>query len=182
MKGLVYIKCNADRSYKSSVDKFYAEDKLKAIAEFSSAQPGDLILILAGQEARTRKAISELRLEMAERLGLRKKDEFRLLWVLDFPLFEYAEDDTGSGQAGLPTGQAGPPTGQAGRCGPRHHPITAPKPDHSEMVISNNPVIENAAEYLSRPYASIKANAYDMVLSGNESGGGSIRMFERGRQ
>jgi aspartyl-tRNA synthetase len=159
MRGLVYIKCNADGSYKSSVDKFYSEQRLKAIAEAVGAKQGDLILILAGLEERTRKATSELRLEMAERLGLRKKDEFKLLWVLDFPLFEYAEEDV--------------------RWVARHHPFTAPKPDHIGIMINNNPVIENAAEYLSHPYADIKANAYDMVLNGNEIGGGSIRIFQR---
>ena len=166
MKGLVYIKCNPDGTYKSSVDKFYSEERLKAIAESLSAKAGDLILILAGLEERTRKAISELRLEMAARLGLRKKDHFRLLWVLDFPLFEYADDEN-------------LPTGQAGRWVARHHPFTAPKPDHIKVMIENNPVIENAAEYLSHPYANIKANAYDMVLNGNEIGGGSIRIFQR---
>jgi aspartyl-tRNA synthetase len=159
MKGLVYIKCNTDGSYKSSVDKFYNEERLRAIAESVAARPGDLLLILAGQEERTRKAISELRLEMAERLGFRKKDEFKLLWVLDFPLFEYAEEDN--------------------RWVARHHPFTAPKPDQIEVMINNNPLIENAAEYLSHPYANIKANAYDMVLNGNEIGGGSIRIFQR---
>jgi len=162
MKGLVYIKRNTDGSYKSSVDKFYSEEKLKAIAESASTKPGDLILILAGPEERTRKATSELRLEMAERLGLRKKDDFRLLWVLDFPLFEYADEDN--------------------RWVARHHPFTAPKPDHIQVMITNNPLIENAAEYLSHPYANIKANAYDMVLNGNEIGGGSIRIFQRGLQ
>ena len=166
MKGLVYIKCNADGTYKSSVDKFFSEDRLRTIAESASAKPGDLILILAGLEERTRKATSELRLEMAERLGFRKKDDFRLLWVLDFPLFEYAADDNLS-------------TGEAGRWVARHHPFTAPKPDHIQMMIENNPLIENAAEYLSHPYANIKANAYDMVLNGNEIGGGSIRIFQR---
>jgi len=170
MRGLVYIKYNSDGTFKSSVDKFYSEEKLKAIAGVANAKPGDLILILAGPEERTRKAISDLRLEMAERLGLRKKDEFKLLWVLDFPLFEYAEDDN------PPTAGAGSP---AGRWVARHHPFTAPKPDHIEIMISNNPVIENAANYLSHPYATIKANAYDMVLNGNEIGGGSIRIFQR---
>src|SRR5215204_663755 len=89
MKGLAFIKCNADGTFKSSVDKYYNEERLKAIADFANAKPGDLVLILAGAEERTRKATSELRLEMAERLGLRNKDEFKLLWVLDFPLFEY---------------------------------------------------------------------------------------------
>ncbi|MBL7721338.1 MAG: aspartate--tRNA ligase, partial [Chitinophagaceae bacterium] len=159
MKGLVFIKCNADGTYKSNVDKFYSEERLKAIADAANAKAGDLILILAGAEERTRKAISELRLEMAERLGLRKKDEFKLVWVLDFPLFEYDEEGN--------------------RWVARHHPFTSPKPSQIETMINNNPVIDNAAEYLKHPYANIKANAYDMVLNGNEIGGGSIRIFQR---
>ena len=168
MKGLVYIKYNPDGSLKSSVDKFYQEDRLRAIAEFSLAVPGDLILILAGTEERTRKAISELRLEMAGRLGWRKKDEFKLLWVLDFPLFEYSEEDLGSGKAG--------------RWVARHHPFTAPKPDHIKIMTENSPVIKDAAHYLQHPYSNIKANAYDMVLNGNEIGGGSIRIYQRDLQ
>jgi aspartyl-tRNA synthetase len=159
MQGMVNIKCNADGTFKSSVDKFYPEDKLKAIAAFAQAQPGDLVLILAGPEERTRKATSDLRLELGERLGLRKKNEYRLLWVLDFPLFEYAEEDN--------------------RWVARHHPFTSPKPSHIDVMINNDPVIENAAEYLKHPYSNIKANAYDMVLNGNEIGGGSIRIFQR---
>jgi aspartyl-tRNA synthetase len=159
MKGLVFIKVNADGTYKSSADKFYSEEKLKAIAEAANAKAGDLILILAGAEERTRKAISDLRMEMANRLGLRKDTEFKLLWVLDFPLFEY--DDEGN------------------RWVARHHPFTSPKPTQIETMINNNPVIENAAEYLKHPYATIKANAYDMVLNGNEIGGGSIRIYQR---
>jgi aspartyl-tRNA synthetase len=91
--GLVYIKCSTDGSFKSSIDKFYSQDDLKAIAEKVHAQPGDLILILAGATARTRKAMSELRLEMGNRLGLRKKEEYKPLWVLDFPLLEYDEEE-----------------------------------------------------------------------------------------
>jgi aspartyl-tRNA synthetase len=159
MKGLVFIKRNTDGSYKSSIDKFYSEEKLKAITDAAGAKAGDLVLILAGTEERTRKAISELRLEMAERLGLRKNDEFKLLWVLDFPLFEYDEEGN--------------------RWVARHHPFTSPKPDQIKTMIDNNPVIENAAEYLQHPYANIKANAYDMVLNGNEIGGGSIRIYQR---
>ncbi|MEP7280238.1 MAG: aspartate--tRNA ligase [Bacteroidota bacterium] len=159
MKGMVFIKCGTDNTYKSSVDKFYNEEKLKAIAAATAAQPGDLILVLAGAEERTRKAISELRLEMGRRLGLRKDNEYKLLWVLDFPLFEYAEEDN--------------------RWVARHHPFTSPKPDHIAVMINNNPVIEDAAAYLNHPYAGIKANAYDMVLNGNEIGGGSIRIFQR---
>jgi aspartyl-tRNA synthetase len=159
MKGLVYIRCNEDGTFKSSVDKFYPEERLKAIAAFCNAEPGEAILILAGREERTRKAISELRLEMGEQLGLRKKDDFRLLWVLDFPLFEYSEEDN--------------------RWVARHHPFTAPKPDQIPVMIGNDPSIPDAKEYLSHPYADIKANAYDMVLNGNEIGGGSIRIFQR---
>jgi len=159
MKGLVFIKYNNDSSLKSSVDKFYSEERLKAIADFANAKPGDLILILAGAEERTRKAISELRLEMGERLGYRKKDEFKLLWVLDFPLFEYDEEGN--------------------RWVARHHPFTSPKPSDIGIMINNNPVIENATDYLKHPYANIKANAYDMVLNGNEIGGGSIRIYQR---
>jgi len=159
MKGLAFIKCNADGTFKSSVDKFYNEEKLKAIANAVHAKAGDLILILAGAEERTRKAISDLRMYMAERLGLRKADEFKLLWVIDFPLFEYDEEGN--------------------RWVARHHPFTAPKPNQIEIMISNDPVIKNAAKYLEHPYANIKANAYDMVLNGNEVGGGSIRIYQR---
>ena len=162
MKGMVFIKCNTDGSFKSSVDKFYTEDKLKAIAVASNAKAGDLILILAGAEERTRKAISELRLELGKQLVFRKEDEFKLLWVLDFPLFEYDEEGN--------------------RWVARHHPFTSPKPDHIEIMINNAPEIKDAAKYLEHPYAGIKANAYDMVLNGNEIGGGSIRIFQRALQ
>lgn len=165
MKGLVFIKCNADGTYKSSVDKFYSEEKLKAIADTAGAKAGDLVLIVAGAEERTRKAISELRLEMGKRLGLRKENEFKLLWVLDFPLFEFAlEDQDGGG---------------AGRWVARHHPFTSPKPSDIHIMINNNPKVEDLDKYLEHPYARIKANAYDMVLNGNEIGGGSIRIFQR---
>ena len=159
MRGLVFIKCNSDGTFKSSVDKFYPAEKLQAIAAAANGKPGDLILILAGAEEKTRKAASDLRMYMGTTLGLRKADEFKLLWILDFPLFEYAEDDN--------------------RWVARHHPFTSPKPTDIEMMINNNPAIENAAEYLKHPYANIKANAYDMVLNRNEIGGGSIRIFQR---
>ncbi len=159
MKGLVYIRCNADGTYKSSIDKFYTEEKLQAIASATGATAGDLILIVAGPEERTRKAASELRLEMGKRLGYRKEDEFKLLWVLDFPLFEYLEEDN--------------------RWVARHHPFTSPKPSDIATMIGNDPKITDAAKYLEHPYAGIKANAYDMVLNGNEIGGGSIRIHQR---
>jgi len=162
MQGMVYIRYNEDGSFKSSVDKFYSEEQIKAVADFANANTGDMILILAGAEERTRKAISELRLELAERLGLRKKEEFKILWVIDFPLFEYAEESN--------------------RWVARHHPFTSPKPNQIQMMIENDPNIENKSEYLKHPYASIKANAYDMVLNGNEIGGGSIRIYQRDLQ
>ena len=159
MGGLAFVKVNADGSLKSSFDKFFKEEQLKELAQYSKAKPGDLILILAGKEERTRKAISELRLYMGGGLGLRKPEEFKLLWVTDFPLFEYDEEGN--------------------RWVPRHHPFTSPKPADIEVMISNNPAIENAEKYLAHPYSKIKANAYDMVLNGNEIGGGSIRIYQR---
>jgi aspartyl-tRNA synthetase len=159
MQGLVFIKYNKDGSLKSSIDKFYPEPRLKAIAEAAGATPGDLVLILAGREERTRKAMSELRLEMGRRLGLRREDEFRLLWVVDFPLFEYAEEEN--------------------RWVARHHPFTSPKPEDIPVMIGNSPVIKDPRKYLEHPYYHIKANAYDLVLNGNELGGGSIRIHQR---
>jgi len=114
MSGLIYLRYNTDGTLKSSVDKFFDESKLKAWAEKAQAQPGDLILVLAGREERTRKAMSELRLEMGERLGFRNKNEFKPLWVIDFPLFEYAEEEN--------------------RWVARHHPFTSPKPDQLALM------------------------------------------------
>ncbi|ASZ10831.1 aspartate--tRNA ligase [Chitinophaga pendula] len=114
MSGLIYARYNADGTIKSSVDKFFDETKLKAWAEKCQAEPGDLILVLAGKEERTRKAMSELRLEMGERMGLRKKDDFKPLWVIDFPLLEYAEEEN--------------------RWVARHHPFTSPKPDQIMLM------------------------------------------------
>lgn len=117
MSGVVNVKCNADGTFKSSVDKFFSEDKLKEVAHFCGANAGDLILILAGAETRTRKAMSELRLEMGNKLGLRNPDDYKPLWVIDFPLFEYAEEEN--------------------RWVARHHPFTSPKPEQIELM--NNP-------------------------------------------
>lgn len=162
MSGLIYCRYNSDGTLKSSVDKFFDETMLKEWAVKTNAAPGDAIFILAGREEKTLKAISDLRLFLGEKLGLRKAEEFKLLWVIDFPLFEY--DD------------------QNNRWVARHHPFTSPKPEHIETMINNDPSISNANEYLQHPYASIKANAYDMVLNGNEVGGGSIRIFQRDLQ
>lgn len=114
MSGVVNIKCNTDGTIKSSVDKFFNEEKLKEIAAFCGANAGDLVLILAGAETRTRKAMSELRLEMGNRLGLRRHDDYKPLWVIDFPLFEYDEDGN--------------------RWVARHHPFTSPKPEHIPLM------------------------------------------------
>ncbi|MDI9320984.1 MAG: aspartate--tRNA ligase [Phycisphaerales bacterium] len=159
MTGLLFIKCNTDGTFKSSVDKFFDEEKLKNIAAFCGAEAGDLILLLAGNELRTRKAMSELRLEMGNKLGLRNPNEFKPLWVIDFPLFEYDEEGN--------------------RWVARHHPFTSPKPEHIAVMINNDPSIANAAEYYKHPYNDIKANAYDLVLNGTEIGGGSIRIYQR---
>ncbi len=165
MGGLAFIKVLTDGSYKSSFDKFFDQDQLKTLATTCNAQPGSLILILAGAEEITRKAISDLRMYMANRLGLRKADEYRLLWVLDFPLFEFASEDHDGGGAG--------------RWVARHHPFTSPKPSDIDIMIHNSPQVHDLDNYLAHPYAGIKANAYDMVLNGNEIGGGSIRIYQR---
>jgi len=114
MTGLLFIKCNTDGTVKSSVDKFFSEEKLKEIAAFANAKAGDLILILAGKESRTRKAMSELRLEIGERLGLRNPGEYKPLWVIDFPLFEHDEEED--------------------RWVARHHPFTSPKPEQAALM------------------------------------------------
>ncbi len=113
-KGLVYIRLNADGTVKSSVDKFYSENDLRAIADRFGAKTGDLILIISGQKDKARKQLNELRLEMGSRLGLRKPDEFKVLWVLDFPLLEYGEEEN--------------------RWFAMHHPFTAPKPEDLSLL------------------------------------------------
>ena len=145
MKGLVYCKVNDDGSFKSSVDKFFDENALKGWAENCGAKPGDLILVLAGDENITRKAMSELRLYMGAELGLRNPEEYAPLWVLDFPLLEWDEETE--------------------RYHAMHHPFTSPKPEDMHMI-------ETAP-------GKVRANAYDMVLNGNEIGGGSIRIHDR---
>lgn len=162
MQGLVYIKCNADGTYKSSVDKFYDQARLENISTTCGAREGDLILILAGKEEKTRKAAGELRLEIAKRLNLRHKDSFKLVWIIDFPLFEY--------------------DAEGNRWVARHHPFTAPKQEEIDIMLKNDPHIADAANYLQHPFAGIKANAYDLVINGNEIGGGSIRIFQKDLQ
>lgn len=154
--GLVYARVNTDGSIKSSVDKFYNEEELKKWAAACKAQPGDLILILAGKEDKTRKAASELRLEMGNRLGLREKGTYSCLWVIDFPLLEWNEGDPNL-LASL-----------AGRWHAKHHPFTSPKPEDIALLDSDP--------------GAVRANAYDMVINGVEIGGGSIRIFNKDLQ
>jgi aspartyl-tRNA synthetase len=144
-KGLVYVKCNADGSFKSSADKFFTHDDLAAWAKHSEAQAGDLILILSGEVKATRTQLSALRMELAERLGLRNPKEFAPLWITDFPLLEWDKESK--------------------RFHAMHHPFTAPKPEHLEMLKTDP--------------GAVKANAYDLVLNGNEIGGGSIRIHDQ---
>lgn len=114
MTGLIYVKCNTDGTYKSSIDKFLDDDKKSSLAQYCDAKAGDLILLLAGEEYLTRKAISELRLEMGKQLGLRKPDDYKPLWVTDFPLFEHDEEEN--------------------RWVAKHHPFTSPIPEHTDWL------------------------------------------------
>jgi aspartyl-tRNA synthetase len=152
VKGLIYVRYEADGSIKSSVDKFYTPDDLKIWLERAGAKPGDLLLLLCGEDEKTRKQLSELRLEMGTRLGLRKPDEFKPLWVMDFPLLEWDED--------------------ANRFFAMHHPFTSPKPGDIVKMESND----------RATLKGIRADAYDLVLNGVEIGGGSIRIHDRDLQ
>lgn len=154
--GLVYARHNDDGSIKSSVDKFYNEEELKKWSAALNSQPGDLILVLAGTESKTRKAMSELRLEMGNRLGLRDKNIFSCLWVVDFPLLEWNEGDPNL-LASL-----------AGRWHAKHHPFTSPKPEDIDL--------------LNTSPGDVRANAYDLVINGVEVGGGSIRIHNKNLQ
>ncbi len=154
--GLVYARFNSDGTLKSSVDKFYNEEELKKWATAFNAQPGDLMLVLAGAEDKTRKALSELRLEMGNRLGLRDKNKFSCLWVIDFPLLEWNEGDPNL------------PESLRGRWVAKHHPFTSPK-------------LEDISKLKSDP-GNVRANAYDMVINGVEIGGGSIRIHNKDLQ
>ncbi len=146
--GMVYCRCNEDGSFKSSVDKFYDQEDLAKWAETTGAKPGDLICVLSGQTNKVRAQLSALRMELAERLGLRKPDEFAPLWVVDFPLLEL-DEETGNYHA-------------------MHHPFTSPKPGQMELLETSP--------------GEVKANAYDLVLNGNEIGGGSIRICDKQTQ
>ena len=151
-KGLVYIKCNEDGSFKSSVDKFYSPEELAGIASAVEAKAGDLVLVLCGPKRKTQTMLGVLRLEMGGRLGYRDPKVFAPLWIVDFPLLEWSEED--------------------GRFYAMHHPFTAPKPEHEKWFYSDK------KEDLER----VCANAYDFVLNGTELGGGSIRIHNADMQ
>ncbi|MEY2692586.1 MAG: hypothetical protein RIT03_976 [Bacteroidota bacterium] len=146
--GMVYVKCNTDGTYKSSVDKFYDQADLAQWAQITGAKPGDMILVLSGNADKTRTQLSALRMEMATRLGLRNPAEFAPLWVVDFPLLEFDEE--------------------SGRYHAMHHPFTSPKPEDMHLLETDP--------------GKVRANAYDMVLNGNEIGGGSIRIHDKATQ
>ncbi len=144
-KGLIYLRCNDDGTYKSSVDKFFDQDDLKKWADKTKAESGDLVFILSGKIAEVRAQMSALRLEIAENLGLRNSEEFAPLWVTDFPLLEWDKESK--------------------QFHAMHHPFTSPKIDELDLL-------EKSPE-------KVKANAYDLVLNGNEIGGGSIRIHDK---
>lgn len=146
--GLVWAKYNEDGSLKSSVDKFYSEEDLKAWAERTGAKPGDLMLILSGDAHKTRTQLSALRMHLATELGLRNPEEFAPLWVVDFPLLEWDEDSA--------------------RFHAMHHPFTSPKKEDFDLLKTDP--------------GAVRANAYDLVLNGNEIGGGSIRIHDKETQ
>ncbi|MDO7173365.1 aspartate--tRNA ligase [Mariniflexile sp. AS56] len=146
--GMIYVRCNEDGTYKSSVDKFYDEADLAKWAEATGAKAGDLICVLSGNTNKVRAQLSALRMELAERLNLRNPKEFAPLWVMDFPLLEWDEDTK--------------------RYHAMHHPFTSPKPGQLELLKTNP--------------GEVKANAYDLVMNGNEIGGGSIRIHDKETQ
>ncbi len=146
--GMIYSRCNDDGTYKSSVDKFYDQEDLAKWAEVTGAKAGDLVCVLSGDKNKVRAQLSALRMELAERLGLRDPKVFAPLWVIDFPLLEL-DEETGHYHA-------------------MHHPFTSPKPGQIEL--------------LDTQPGEVKANAYDLVLNGNEIGGGSIRIHDKATQ
>jgi aspartyl-tRNA synthetase len=144
-KGLVYARVEENGNVKSSVDKFYTPETLEVLKQKMNAKPGDLILILSGDDAmRVRKQLCELRLEMGSRMGLRDKNKYSCLWVVDFPMYEWSDEEQ--------------------RLMAMHHPFTSPKPEDIPLLDTDP--------------ASVRANAYDMVINGVEVGGGSIRIHD----
>ena len=143
-EGIVWIKYNDDKTLKSSVDKFYSQDILLEWMKIFKANPEDLVFILSGERKKTLKQLGELRLNIAQKIGLRDPRVFAPLWIVDFPLLEYDEDSN--------------------RFHAVHHPFTSPKEEDIKKL-KDNP-------------EEVKANAYDLVINGNEIGGGSIRIHD----
>lgn len=146
--GMVWIKFQNDGVVTSSVNKFYSEEDLKKIAEKFGAKAGDLMFLMSGNADKVRTQLSALRMELGNRLGLRKGNEFAPLWVVDFPLLEFDEE--------------------SGRYHAMHHPFTSPKTEDFHLLETDP--------------GKARANAYDLVLNGNEIGGGSIRIFDKDLQ
>ena len=151
-KGLVYVKCNADGTYKSSVDKFFDREKLTAWAKKMNAEPGDLLLIISGEEEKSRVQLGSLRLHVAGAYDMIPNDVFKPLWVLDFPLLEWDEE--------------------SGRFHAMHHPFTSPKKEEVDRMLTGD----------HETMKSLKADAYDLVINGAEIGGGSVRIYDRALQ
>ena len=147
-KGVVWVKYNEDRTFKSSVDKFFDSKDFSMWAKILVCKPGDLMLVISGQRTEVYKQLSFLRLELANRLNLKNNKEFAPLWITDFPLFNWNEEKDGFD--------------------PVHHPFTAPK-DADLELLDKNPNL-------------VKSKAYDLVLNGNEIGGGSIRIHNENIQ
>jgi aspartyl-tRNA synthetase len=150
--GLVYIRYNEDGTVRTSIGKYFSESEIKEWKSLLNASDGDLILMLSGEKDKTRKQMSELRLEIARRLGLMVKDDFKPLWVVDFPLLEWDENEN--------------------RFFAMHHPFTSPGKEDLDKMMSGD----------FETLKSIKADAYDLVINGNEIGGGSIRIHDRNLQ
>lgn len=148
-KGLAYIKMNSDGTIKSTIAKFYTEDQIKTIAENIHLASGDIMFILSGNREKTLKQLGELRLEIGRRMDLIKANDYKPLWVLDFPLLEWDEDKN--------------------RFFAMHHPFTSPLPNDIEKMHSKDKNV----------LSSIRADAYDLVINGAELGGGSIRIHNR---
>ncbi len=142
--GLLWIKHNNDASFKSSFDKFFSDSDLRVISEKISSKPGDIIFIMSGEYKKTLEQLGSLRVELASMFSLIDKEKICPLWVTDFPLFEWDEEEK--------------------RFFSMHHPFTSPKPEFIDI--------------LDKDPGKVIANAYDLVLNGNEIGGGSIRIHD----
>ena len=143
--GMIYVRCNEDGTFKSSVDKFYDQKDLQNWSNLTKSSKGDIIFVLSGDTNTVRAQLSALRLEIAHNLDLRNPEEFAPLWITDFPLLEWNKESK--------------------KYHAMHHPFTSPKLDEIHLLKTDP--------------AKVKANAYDLVLNGNEIGGGSVRIHDK---